>query len=110
MTLQDKGRMVVRVIRGMTTPVKHIRLFKILPIFLLVLVLFGVWWLWNRFRKTEKRRGYYEAAGYDAFGCWWITGYHYHLYYHQNILSLGARIFWNGLEYPHQRCGRLHDR
>ena len=45
------------------------------------------------------RRGYYETAGYDVFGCWWITGYHYHLYYHQNILSLGARIFWNGLEF-----------
>ena len=57
----------------------------------------------TRLEKTKVgstiRRGYYETAGYDAFGCWWITGYHYHLYYHQNILSLGARIFWNGLEF-----------
>ena len=27
-------------------------------------------------------RGYYEAAGYDVFGYWWIAGY-----------------FWNGIEY-----------
>ena len=52
MKLQYKGRRVVRVIRGITTPLKHIRLFRILPILLLVLVLFDIWWWWNRIRKN----------------------------------------------------------